>query len=129
MVMCHTKELAFKISKEYERFLKFVAGIKPMGAYFDNVDEVPLKEKRDKIKNVQKEQDSVEDILKGLGLVESSAALHIADDPPRNPVIDNIRDYGSKGCHERQQLQVQEFANATIFYCYLIVPYFRFCVS
>ena len=26
--MCHTRELAFQISKEYERFSKFVSGIK-----------------------------------------------------------------------------------------------------
>ena len=26
--MCHTRELAFQISKEYERFSKFLAGVK-----------------------------------------------------------------------------------------------------
>lgn len=28
LVMCHTRELAFQISKEYERFSKYTQGIK-----------------------------------------------------------------------------------------------------
>ena len=28
LVMCHTRELAFQISKEYERFSKFMSNIK-----------------------------------------------------------------------------------------------------
>jgi ATP-dependent RNA helicase UAP56/SUB2 len=28
LVMCHTRELAFQISKEYERFSKFMTNIK-----------------------------------------------------------------------------------------------------
>ena len=28
LVMCHTRELAFQISKEYERFSKYMSGIK-----------------------------------------------------------------------------------------------------
>jgi superfamily II DNA/RNA helicase len=28
IVMCHTRELAFQISKEYERFSKYMSGIK-----------------------------------------------------------------------------------------------------
>lgn len=28
LVMCHTRELAFQISKEYERFSKYLANIK-----------------------------------------------------------------------------------------------------
>ena len=33
LVMCHTRELAFQISKEYERFSKFLANIK-VGVFF-----------------------------------------------------------------------------------------------
>jgi superfamily II DNA/RNA helicase len=32
IVMCHTRELAFQISKEYERFSKYLSGIKVNGA-------------------------------------------------------------------------------------------------
>ena len=28
LVMCHTRELAFQISKEYERFSKYMSGVK-----------------------------------------------------------------------------------------------------
>ena len=28
LVMCHTRELAFQISKEYERFSKFISNLK-----------------------------------------------------------------------------------------------------
>jgi len=46
LVMCHTRELAFQISKEYERFSKFVAGIK-VGVFFGGLpiakDEQVLK--------------------------------------------------------------------------------------
>jgi len=28
LVMCHTRELAFQISKEYERFSKYTQGVK-----------------------------------------------------------------------------------------------------
>jgi len=46
LVMCHTRELAFQISKEYERFSKFVSGIK-VGVFFGGLpiikDEQVLK--------------------------------------------------------------------------------------
>jgi len=47
LVMCHTRELAFQISKEYERFSKFMANIK-VGVFFGGLpiakDEKVLKE-------------------------------------------------------------------------------------
>ena len=41
LVMCHTRELAFQISKEYERFSKFLSGVKvriskPREEFFSN---------------------------------------------------------------------------------------------
>jgi len=46
LVMCHTRELAFQISKEYERFSKFLANIK-VGVFFGGMaiakDEQVLK--------------------------------------------------------------------------------------
>ena len=34
LVMCHTRELAFQISKEYERFSKYMSGIKVFNSSF-----------------------------------------------------------------------------------------------
>lgn len=46
LVMCHTRELAFQISKEYERFSKYIPGIK-VGVFFGGLaiakDEQTLK--------------------------------------------------------------------------------------
>jgi len=46
LVMCHTRELAFQISKEYERFSKYMSGIK-VGVFFGGLaiakDEQVLK--------------------------------------------------------------------------------------
>jgi len=46
LVMCHTRELAFQISKEYERFSKFLSGVK-VGVFFGGMpiakDEQVLK--------------------------------------------------------------------------------------
>jgi len=46
LVMCHTRELAFQISKEYERFCKFITGVK-VGVFFGGLaiskDELVLK--------------------------------------------------------------------------------------
>jgi len=46
LVMCHTRELAFQISKEYERFCKFLTGVK-VGVFFGGLaiskDETVLK--------------------------------------------------------------------------------------
>jgi len=46
LVMCHTRELAFQISKEYERFSKYMSGIK-VGVFFGGLsiakDEQALK--------------------------------------------------------------------------------------
>jgi ATP-dependent RNA helicase UAP56/SUB2 len=46
LVMCHTRELAFQISKEYERFSKFTTGVK-VGVFFGGLpiakDEAVLK--------------------------------------------------------------------------------------
>lgn len=46
LVMCHTRELAFQISKEYERFSKYLSGIK-VGVFFGGLaiskDEQVLK--------------------------------------------------------------------------------------
>jgi len=47
LVMCHTRELAFQISKEYERFCKFLNGVK-VGVFFGGLpiakDEAVLKD-------------------------------------------------------------------------------------
>lgn len=44
--MCHTRELAFQISKEYERFSKYMSGVK-IAVFFGGmpikVDELTLK--------------------------------------------------------------------------------------
>jgi superfamily II DNA/RNA helicase len=46
LVMCHTRELAFQISKEYERFCKYMPSVK-VGVFFGGVgikkDEDTLK--------------------------------------------------------------------------------------
>ena len=46
LVMCHTRELAFQISKEYERFCKYMPNVK-VGVFFGGVgikkDEETLK--------------------------------------------------------------------------------------
>merc|ERR1712072_1291775 len=46
LVMCHTRELAFQISKEYERFSKYIPGVK-VGVFFGGLtiakDEQVLK--------------------------------------------------------------------------------------
>merc|ERR1712156_1021370 len=46
LVMCHTRELAFQISKEYERFSKYMTGIK-VGVFFGGLaiakDETVIK--------------------------------------------------------------------------------------
>merc|ERR1711971_1048884 len=46
LVMCHTRELAFQISKEYERFSKFITGVK-VGVFFGGLpiakDEAVIK--------------------------------------------------------------------------------------
>ncbi|CRL01600.1 CLUMA_CG014217, isoform A [Clunio marinus] len=46
LVMCHTRELAFQISKEYERFSKYMSGVK-VGVFFGGMpiqkDEETLK--------------------------------------------------------------------------------------
>jgi len=46
LVMCHTRELAFQISKEYERFSKYMSGIK-VGVFFGGLaiakDETVIK--------------------------------------------------------------------------------------
>ena len=34
LVMCHTRELAFQISKEYERFSKYMSGVKVSPSFF-----------------------------------------------------------------------------------------------
>jgi len=48
LVMCHTRELAFQISKEYERFCKYMPSVK-VGVFFGGVgikkDEETLKKK------------------------------------------------------------------------------------
>ena len=38
LVMCHTRELAFQISKEYERFSKYMSGIKVSILRSDNLE-------------------------------------------------------------------------------------------
>merc|ERR1740128_698044 len=47
LVMCHTRELAFQISKEYERFSRFLSGVK-VGVFFGGLpiakDEAVLKD-------------------------------------------------------------------------------------
>lgn len=45
--MCHTRELAFQISKEYERFSKYLPGVKS-GVFFGGM---PIKTDEDKLKN------------------------------------------------------------------------------
>jgi superfamily II DNA/RNA helicase len=47
LVMCHTRELAFQISKEYERFSKYLPGVKS-GVFFGGM---PIKTDEDKLKN------------------------------------------------------------------------------
>ena len=45
--MCHTRELAFQISKEYERFTKYYPGIK-IGVFFGGI---PIKRDEETLKN------------------------------------------------------------------------------
>lgn len=47
LVMCHTRELAFQISKEYERFSKYYPGIK-IGVFFGGI---PIKKDEETLKN------------------------------------------------------------------------------
>merc|ERR1711942_62895 len=47
LVMCHTRELAFQIAKEYERFSKFMTGIK-VGVFFGGV---PITKDEETLKN------------------------------------------------------------------------------
>jgi len=47
LVMCHTRELAFQISKEYERFSKYLPGVKS-GVFFGGM---PIKTDEEKLKN------------------------------------------------------------------------------
>uniref|UniRef100_A0A915CDK2 RNA helicase n=2 Tax=Ascarididae TaxID=6250 RepID=A0A915CDK2_PARUN len=47
LVMCHTRELAFQISKEYERFSKYYPGIK-IGVFFGGM---PIKKDEEVLKN------------------------------------------------------------------------------
>ena len=44
MVMCHTRELAFQISKEYERFTKYLPSVK-VGVFFGGLPIVKDEEK------------------------------------------------------------------------------------
>ena len=44
LVMCHTRELAFQISKEYERFSKFVTAIKVNPSGFCQQTTIPFAE-------------------------------------------------------------------------------------
>ncbi|XP_060518166.1 ATP-dependent RNA helicase WM6 [Cylas formicarius] len=47
LVMCHTRELAFQISKEYERFSKYMANIK-VGVFFGGM---PIQKDEEVLKN------------------------------------------------------------------------------
>jgi len=47
LVMCHTRELAFQISKEYERFSKFMSNIK-VGVFFGGME---IKKDEETLKN------------------------------------------------------------------------------
>ncbi|KAI1723192.1 DEAD/DEAH box helicase domain-containing protein [Ditylenchus destructor] len=47
LVMCHTRELAFQISKEYERFSKYMPGVK-VGVFFGGM---PIKKDEEVLKN------------------------------------------------------------------------------
>ncbi|KAH7726050.1 DEAD box protein/DEAH protein box helicase [Aphelenchoides avenae] len=47
LVMCHTRELAFQISKEYERFSKYLPGIK-IGVFFGGM---PIKKDEEMLKS------------------------------------------------------------------------------
>ena len=47
LVMCHTRELAFQISKEYERFSKYMPGAK-VSVFFGGI---PIKKDEDVLKN------------------------------------------------------------------------------
>ena len=42
LVMCHTRELAFQISKEYERFSKYMSGIKVFYSSHIEIDTVVI---------------------------------------------------------------------------------------
>lgn len=42
LVMCHTRELAFQIAKEYERFSKYMPGIKVTASHLVVVNNVVI---------------------------------------------------------------------------------------
>ena len=44
MVMCHTRELAFQISKEYTRFAKYLTSVK-VGVFFGGMPVVKDKQR------------------------------------------------------------------------------------
>ena len=44
MVMCHTRELAFQISKEYTRFAKYLSNVK-VGVFFGGMPVVKDKQR------------------------------------------------------------------------------------
>lgn len=45
--MCHTRELAFQISKEYERFSKYIPGVR-IAVFFGGI---PIKKDEETLKN------------------------------------------------------------------------------
>ncbi|CAG9539892.1 unnamed protein product [Cercopithifilaria johnstoni] len=47
LVMCHTRELAFQISKEYERFSKYIPGVR-IAVFFGGI---PIKKDEETLKN------------------------------------------------------------------------------
>jgi len=47
IILCHTRELAFQISKEYERFSKYLSGIK-VGVFFGGM---PIEKDREVLRN------------------------------------------------------------------------------
>jgi len=47
LILCHTRELAFQISKEYERFSKYLSGIK-VGVFFGGM---PIEKDREVLRN------------------------------------------------------------------------------
>lgn len=46
LVMCHTRELAFQISKEYERFSKYIPGVR-IAVFFGGI---PIKKDEETLK-------------------------------------------------------------------------------
>ena len=49
LVLCHTRELAFQISKEYERFAKYMGSLRTANFF----GGVPIKKDAEAIKKVQ----------------------------------------------------------------------------